>query len=173
MLQLLPGNYKPGTRLSLTAAAHAPFGISTDSLHWAAGGLTRRGLSGKYHLLGCGREDGEIITHHLGFLLAHSCSIIFGNGCQHEAEADSQHFGFKGINTLEWPGSAKQLLDQGSSTAGHLAHNGQLSSFWLFSHLVQTCHHPVLCKQLTLIKVHWLSLLSQEPGDLGSSPVLK
>lgn len=65
LLQLLPGNYKPGTRLSLTAAAHALFGISTDSLHWAAGGVTRRGLSGKYRLLGCGREDGEIITHHL------------------------------------------------------------------------------------------------------------
>lgn len=91
------GNYPPGTRLSLTAAALALFVISTDSLHWAAGGLTRRGLSGKYYLLGCGREDGEIITHHLGFLLAHTCSIIFGNECQHDAEAGSQHFGFKGI----------------------------------------------------------------------------
>lgn len=46
-----------------TPAAHALFGISTDSLHWAAGGLTRWGLSGKHHLLGCGRRYGEV-NHH-------------------------------------------------------------------------------------------------------------
>lgn len=39
-----------------TPAAHALFGISIDSLHWAAGGLIRRCLSGKCHLLGCGRR---------------------------------------------------------------------------------------------------------------------
>lgn len=44
-----------------TPAAHALFGISIDSLHWAAGGLVRRDLSRKSHLfLGCGRKDGRV-----------------------------------------------------------------------------------------------------------------
>lgn len=120
-----------------------------------------------------GEIEGQIIAHHLNFFLAHTYSIIFGKGCQHMRQKQVvQHFGFT-RNILEWAGSAKQLPGQGSSTAGHLAHTSQLSFFWLFSHLVQTCHHPVLCKQLTFIKARWLGLLSQEPGNLGSSPVLK
>lgn len=176
LLQLLPGNYKAGTGLSLTDTSctcpiwykHWQFtlGIWRPDKMWSEWETSPPGLWKE-------SWEGRIITYHLNLLLVHTYSIIFGNGCQHIRQKQVvQHFGFT-RNILEWAGSAQQLPGQGSSTAGHLAHNGQLSSFWFFSHLVQTCHHPVLCKQLALIKAHWLSLLCQEPGNLGSSPVLK
>lgn len=80
-----------------------------------------------------------------------TCTIIFGN--EHvDAHGQRQVINVlvsQELDTQSWKDPIQQLTQPPTPTLHKPALWSMLEqsrSLWLFLHLVQTCHHPVLCK---------------------------
>lgn len=139
-------------------ATHALFGISIRECTLGSCGSDQMGSAG------CGGEGGmqgppsDLLTFSWLLMEKVTCTIIFGN---EQINACGQ----RGRESTFWfpknrtPRVGRALFGSWPSTPPYPRQDPsrQLAvwpmlewtrSFWLFLHLVQTHHHPVLCKQL-------------------------
>lgn len=141
-------------------ATHALFGISINESTLGSSGSDHSGLQGKHHRCGCGGGMQGLLPSGLlsspGSWWKRSpapSSLEMSMSMHVGKEAGSQHFGFTRtrhpeLEGLHWAANPASPPHPGqdSQQLAVWPMAEQPRFLWLFLHLVQTHHHPVLCK---------------------------